>query len=107
MATRDDLAQALHGIEIKGKAMPYASHLGNMFAFLDPDGRICLRLSDADRTGFAVTFGARPVVQHGAVMRGYVALPQDMPVAEAQVWGRKSAAHAATLKPKPARPRSS
>ncbi len=103
MADRADLQAALSSVVLKGKTMHYASQAGNMFAFLDLDGRICLRLSEADRATFATRYDGVAVIQHGAVIKGYVALPADLPVAHARLWGAPTIVHAASLKPKPPR----
>ncbi len=63
---------------VKGKANPYTSMNGNMYSFLDKSGRICLRLSKAEREAFGVRFGDEPVIQYGAVMKEYVALPTEI-----------------------------
>ena len=44
--------------------------------------------------------GAAQVIQQGAVLKDYVALPGTLAPEEAQDWGRRAVAHAATLKPK-------
>lgn len=88
---------------LKGKANPYTSMNGNMFSFLAKDGAICLRLSDADRQDFLDRFGGGPVMQYGAVMKGYVALTDKvMENAELRrVWAAKCMENARALPPKP------
>ncbi len=91
------------GIEVKGKKMPYTSLNGNMFSFLSPEGGLCFRLSDADRAEFAKAHGERPVSQYGAVMRGYVDVPDSIltdDVALEALFAR-CVSHARSLKPKP------
>lgn len=99
------LIAALPGIERKGKKNPYTAINGNMFSFLASDGTICIRLSDADRKVFAETYDALPVVQYGAVMKGYVAVP-DALLADPHglsTYSEKSVTYARSLKPKPAK----
>ena len=93
----------LPGVGVKGKATPYAALNGNMFAFLDPAGRICLRLGDADRADDAKDYDAAPVIGHGAVMKGYVALAEGIAAEAARAWAVRSHRHVPTLKPKPTR----
>ena len=49
---------------------------GNMYSFLDDTGRICLRMKEDDRARYAETLGTQPVQQYGAIMKGYVAIPE-------------------------------
>lgn len=110
--TRDEMRAILEALsarepdlKVKGKKMPYLSMNGNMFAFVDPEGALCLRLAEDDRVRHAETFGTGPVMQYGAVMRGYVAVPDAVAVDKARVGGLFSQAveYARTLKPKPTR----
>lgn len=70
-----DFVARFFGDDVKGKANPYTSMNGNMYSFMDDQGRICLRLSEENRAHFAAMFETEPVVQYGAVMKGYVAIP--------------------------------
>jgi hypothetical protein len=81
MATRDEYATLTRthwDIPIKGKANPYTSMNGNMFSFLSKEGEICLRLSKANQTAYWEGHRGEPVKQYGSVMRGYVALSQEV-----------------------------
>lgn len=93
-----------HG-EVKGKANPYTSINGNMFSFLDKSGTLCLRLSKPNREAFVEQHGGEPVVQYGAVMKDYVAVPES--VAEdretVQACFEKCFSHAASLPAKSTR----
>ncbi|MCB1336965.1 MAG: hypothetical protein KDK10_05755 [Maritimibacter sp.] len=97
------LAAAVPGLQVKGKAMPYLAVNGNMFAFADPEGALCLRFSEAERAQLAAEFGTGPVEQYGAVMRGYVALPEAVIADTARLQALFAACldHARQLKPKP------
>lgn len=98
-----DLVADAHGETIKGKANPYTSMNGNMFSFLDKAGTLCLRLSEEDRASFVSAFETDPVVQYGAVMKEYVAVPRQMladPVA-LKDWFTKCLAYARSLPAKP------
>jgi hypothetical protein len=77
LATYVALVEAFFEDEVKGKANPYTSMNGNMYSFLDDQGRICLRMAEADRVAFSDLFGTGPVQQYGAIMKGYVSIPPD------------------------------
>ncbi len=97
------LIAAHPGIERKGKKNPYTPMNGNMFSFLAADGSICIRLSETDSMAFAGAYDAPPVVQYGAVMKEYIAVP-DMLLADSEAltaYFEKSVTFARSLKPKP------
>lgn len=97
-----DRLLAPHGIPRKGKKMPYAAMNGNMFAFVDGDDVLCIRLSKEDLEDFDAEFGTGPVLQYGSVMRGYTAVPEAL-LADGAVlatWFSKTVTNARALKPK-------
>ena len=102
-AILERLAEAEPDLTVKGKKTPYLAVNGNMFAFVDPEAALCLRFAEADRAALAAQFGVGPVMQYGAVMRGYVALPQDVVADAARLADlfAQSLDHARALKPKP------
>lgn len=69
LAIFERLIAASDGIERKGKALPYASLNGNMFAFIAGDGAVALRLSKADRAPFLRAHDDAVAVQHGSEMK--------------------------------------
>jgi hypothetical protein len=70
---------AIHdGIEIKGAKSSYTAINGNMFSFIDDEDRLCLRFSEARKEELNVLHDSSDVIQYGAVMRGYVALLDDV-----------------------------
>ena len=77
-AILETLAASDPDLTVKGKTMPYLAVNGNMFAFVTAEGGLCLRFAEADRVRLAEDFGTGPVMQYGAVMRGYVALPAEI-----------------------------
>lgn len=98
-------AQAHDGIRVKGKKTPYTAINGNMFAFISAEGEICRRFGEAARAGLAAEWGTSNVRQHGAVIRGYVAVPETVAgdgAALADIFAR-SLTHAQTLPAKPTR----
>ncbi|MEM8645701.1 MAG: TfoX/Sxy family protein [Pseudomonadota bacterium] len=90
------------GIEIKGAKTAYTSMNGNMFSFVDDENRLCLRFSEERKAEFNAAHGTGDVVQYGAVMRGYVALPDALLTNENKLKAlfAESLEFAATLKPK-------
>lgn len=94
---------AAHDMQVKGRKMPYTAINGNMFAFVTPEGEMCLRFDDTVRAELARQWGVGEVMQYGAVMRGYVAMPADLSDDEAALAEHfvDSLAFARTLKPKP------
>lgn len=102
LATYVALVEKFFDDGVKGKANPYTSMNGNMYSFLDEQGRICLRMAEADRETFAVLFGTGPVQQYGATMKGYVSIPPDFLANEdvlAEAFGCSSR-HAQSLRKK-------
>ncbi len=97
------MVSTLHGIDRKGKKIPYTSMNGNMFSFLDGDGTICLRLSGDDQANFIKTFKTPPVEQYGKRMKEYVGIPDAMlsDAGTLAIWFERSIACARSLKPKP------
>lgn len=100
-----ELVAGATGEKVRGKTNPYTSMNGNMFSFLDKAGTLCLRLSDEDRAAFVDTFEAGPVVQYGAVMKEYVAMPPELlsDPGALQDWFIKCLAYAQTLPAKSTR----
>lgn len=97
------LVSTVAGVEVKGATMPYTSRNGHMTSFLDKDGEVSLRLSEAEREEFIEKHDAHISVQHGAEMKDFVVVPASMLETrdEAGGWFAKSWEWAGTLKPKP------
>ncbi len=99
----EDLAANFDGLTVKGKKSAYLAMNGNMFAFVDDTGKLCLRFSEADKAAYNAANGTEDVVQYNAVMRGYVRVTDGI-AADAQKLATLFAdcvEHARTLKPKP------
>ncbi|MEM8689041.1 MAG: TfoX/Sxy family protein [Pseudomonadota bacterium] len=96
------------GIEIKGAKTAYTAINGNMFSFVDDENRLCLRFSEERKAAFNQEHGTRDVVQYGAVMRGYIAVPDELLSDDDQLKAlfAESLQFAATLKPKPSKKKS-
>jgi hypothetical protein len=90
-------------IERKGKSSPYTAVNGNMFTILSADGTVGMRLAGADRDAFTAAYRTGLHQAHGAVMREYVAIPDDLlaRTAELAPWLARSYDYAKSLTPKP------
>ena len=97
----DEVAQMAQ-IERKGKSMPYTSANGHMFALLNKEGQLGIRLSKKDQAEFDKKFGALPLKSHGATMRDYVLIPEEL-LADKRLLAnylQKGLAHVLSLPPK-------
>jgi hypothetical protein len=65
-------------VQVKGAKNPYTSRNGHMFSFLDRDGTMAIRLSNELIEEYGKQYSAEPVIQYGSVMRGYVAIPDEL-----------------------------
>lgn len=101
----DKLIATMPGITRKGATMPYTSVNGNMFTFLDKDGKLNLRLPEDKQQEFVKKYKAKQSVQHGAVMKEYVSVPDKMLAAtkDLKPWLKMSVEYAGSLKPKKTR----
>lgn len=70
----DEVAE-MANIERKGKTVPYCSANGHMFALLNKEGQLGIRLSKEEQKKFDEAYGAEPLLSHGAKMRDYVLIP--------------------------------
>ena len=59
----------------RGKTLPYTSANGHMYSFVSAAGEVCLRLPEPARRAFLAQHGGDDVVQHGRVIKEYVAVP--------------------------------
>lgn len=62
----------------KGKTMPYTSANGYMFTLLNKDAEIGFRLPKASAKVFIEKYNSGPFKSHGAVMRDYVIIPDNL-----------------------------
>ena len=74
----DDLITASPMIKRAGASMPSTSVNGHMFSFLDPSGRMSLRLSPDDRAAFMDRYDTVLSEQHGRIMKEYVVVPDAL-----------------------------
>ena len=78
LAIYDKLIAKCPRFERKGKTVPYTSANGHMFSLLNKDGQIGFRYSKEVQEKYIQEFGTTLFKSHGATMRGYVLIPEDM-----------------------------
>ncbi|MFC2038210.1 hypothetical protein ACFLUG_00355 [Chloroflexota bacterium] len=64
--------------ERKGKTVPYTSANGHMFSLLNKDGELGFRFSKEVQEKYIQQFGTTILKSYGAVMKGYVLIPDNM-----------------------------
>ena len=89
-------------VELKGATMPYTSHHGHMFSFLDKEGHLALRLSGQDRESFMSKFETSLFKAQGTVLKEYVEVPEKIlkDTNTLKVYFQKSFKYVDALKPK-------
>jgi hypothetical protein len=92
-------------VERRGATMPYTSHNGHTFSFLDASGAMALRLSADDRATFTEQYQTTIADQYGRQMKEFVVVPDDLleRTDEFGTWLGRSHEWIGTLKPKPTR----
>ncbi len=75
LAVYDRMIEAVPEVERKGAKSAYTSLNGHMFSFVTKESTIALRFGQEAHDAFVKKFGTSPVIQYGAVMRGYVEVP--------------------------------
>jgi hypothetical protein len=78
LALYDRLLATDPSIERKGATIPYTSANGKMFTYLAPSGDLRMRLPPEERAAFVNKYRTRPVIQHGVVMKDFVAVPPGL-----------------------------
>lgn len=78
LALYDELIAKCPGIERKGKTMPYTSANGHMFSQLNKDGELGIRFSEDVKKRYMQQFNTTEFKAYGAVMKGYVLMPEKM-----------------------------
>lgn len=99
----DQLVGRIPEIERKGKNMPYTSLNGHMFSFLDPTGKMGLRLDKDTLDEFIQRFDTQLNEQHGRIMKEYALVPDRMLEEQKQLleYLELSFNYVKSLKPKP------
>ena len=90
-------------VERKGATVPYTSVNGHMFSYLSKDGKLALRLPEADREAFLKKYKAKLCEAYGVVQREYVEVPDSLLAStrELKKYFDSSFAWVSSLKPKP------
>ena len=103
LALYEKLAATNPEIERKGATMPYTSHNGHMFSFMDKDGVVAIRLPEKERNEFIKKYKTTLMPAHGTVMKEYVAVPAALlkKTKELAAYLDMSLEYIKTLKPKP------
>jgi len=88
--------------ERKGKAMIYTSANGYMFSLLNKDGEIGIRFGKEGQEKFLKDHQTTLYKSYGAVMRGYVLIPENMlkDLDSLAIYLNESYDYVMTLKPK-------
>ncbi|MEX0289040.1 MAG: hypothetical protein AB3N14_07995 [Flavobacteriaceae bacterium] len=74
----DALVAKCPRFERKGKTMPYTSANGYMFSLLNKKGELGIRFSKEVQEKYFKEFNSTLYKSYGAVMKGYVLIPDDM-----------------------------
>lgn len=74
----DELISMCPDIERKGKTMPYTSSNGYMFTLLNKAGEIGIRFSPQRQEELLETLNTTLYKSYGAIMKGYVLIPENM-----------------------------
>ncbi len=78
LAIYDELVAKCPRFERKGKTGPYTSANGHMFSFLNKAGELGFRFSKEVQQKYIEEWNSTIFKSHGAVMRGYVLVPDSM-----------------------------
>ena len=74
----DALVDLCPRFERKGKTVPYTSANGHMFSLLNKEGDFGIRFSKEVQEKYMEEFNSGHLISHGAKMRGYVRIPEEM-----------------------------
>jgi hypothetical protein len=78
LALYDELVAMCPRFARKGKTVPYTSANGHMFSILNKDGELGFRYSKEIEEKYMQEWGTTIFKSHGATMRGYVLVPENM-----------------------------
>jgi len=90
-------------VERKGDTVPYTALNGHMFSYLSKQGKLALRLPDAERESFLKKYKARLCEAYGVVQPEYVEVPDALlaSTSELKKYFDCSYEYVNSLKPKP------
>jgi len=89
-------------VERKGDTVPYTSHNGHMFSYLEKDGSLGLRLPEKEREDFLKKYKTTLFKSYGIIKKEYVHVPEKLQrnILELKLYFKKSFEYVKTLKPK-------
>ncbi len=89
-------------VELKGASVPYTSHQGHMFSYLEKDGSLGLRLPEEAREVFLKKYKTTLFVSYGIVKKEFVLVPEKLlrSTKELKPYFDISFEYVKTLKPK-------
>jgi len=90
-------------VERKGDTVPYTSLNGHMFSYLSKQGRLQLRLPEAEREAFLKKYKTKLTEAYGKVQPEYVEVPDALLAStrELKKYFDCSYEYVSSLKPKP------
>jgi len=99
----DKLVATNPSVERKGASVPYTSVGGHMFSYLSKEGKLELRLPEAERKTFLAKYKARLCDAYGVVQPEYVEVPDALlaKTTELKKYFDAAFAYVSSLKPKP------
>ena len=99
----DQLLSTIPSVERRGASMPYTSSNGHMFSFISPEGKMGLRLPEAEREDFIKIFRVQLFMAHGTVLKEYVTVPEKLlkDIKSLKKYFKISYGYVKSLKPKP------
>ena len=78
LALYDEAIDKCPRFERKGVTAPYTSANGYMFSLLNKDGELGIRFSKEIQKKYMQGLGTTTFQSHGATMRGYILVPEEM-----------------------------
>ena len=78
VAIYDDIVSRTPNVERKGKTVPYTSDNGYMFSLVNKEGDIGIRLPPKEGKAFMAQHNTTKFMSHGATMRDYVLIPDEL-----------------------------
>jgi len=78
LAVCDALIAKCNGIERKGKTVPHTAANGYMFTLFNKEDEIGIRFSKETQKKYLDKFNTTLFHSHGAVMKGYILIPESM-----------------------------
>jgi hypothetical protein len=105
LALYEKLVATNPSIERKGDTVPYTSHNGHMFSYLEKDGSLGLRMPEDAISEFLKKYKTTMFVSYGIVKKEFVLVPDTLlkNTKELKPYFDLSFAYVKSLKPKPSK----